>query len=161
MDNLTRLATDALADCYQEILAEAADFAEFEQRAMQIGFEVMSSAMPAALQRRDDELADRRPAGCTVHDRKDRTVLAECGQVSFTRRVYRDAHGRQFALLDEILGLKPRARISPGAFEMVLADVMCDSFGRAAEILCRHTRCSLSKVAVQAIVRQAGADALA
>lgn len=128
---------------------------------MEAGFESMASAMSMALERHDDKLCASRPAHCTVHDRKTRTLLTECGQVSFTRRLYRDPYGRQFSLLDESLGIKIRSRISPGAYEMVRDDALCTSYAKASEILCRHTRCSLSRPAVQAIVREAGKQAIA
>ena len=160
MDNLTRLAAEALAECFYVIIESCDGFASFESAAMDVGFESMAAAMAMALERYDDRLAEARPAGCTVHDRRARTVLAECGQVSFARRVYRDAHGRQFRLLDEELGIKARSRISPGAFEMVRDDALCASYSRAADILCRHTRTTLSRTAVQGIVREAGAAAL-
>ena len=160
MDNLTRLAAEALAECFTNIIESCDDFASFERAAMQTGFESMASAMQMVLERHDDNLSKKRPAGSTVHDRKSRTLLTECGQVSFSRRIYRDAHGRQFRLLDEALGIKEHSRISPGAFEMVRDDALCASYARAAEILCRHTHTSLSRASVQAIVREAGLLAL-
>ena len=160
MDNLTRLAAEALSECFHDILLKSDGFASFEKAAMRAGFESMAAAMSMALERHDDDLAKSRPLDATVHDRRRRTLLTECGQVTFTRRVYRDGHGRQFRLLDEELGIAERSRISPGAFGLVRDDALCASYGRAAEILCRHTRTSLSRTSVQAIVREAGRLAL-
>ncbi|MBQ9021100.1 MAG: hypothetical protein IJ113_03660 [Eggerthellaceae bacterium] len=79
MDNLTRLAAEALAECFTNIIESCQDFAAFERAAMEVGFESMASAMQVALERYDDQLYKARPSGSTVHGRKSRTLLTECG----------------------------------------------------------------------------------
>ena len=129
--------------------------ADFEEQALREGFELIRHAMSLALEKLDDHLyRHERPAGCSVHDRKARTLLTEVGQVSFRRRAYRNREGAQFCLLDECLSIPPGSRISPGAFGMVRDDALCDAYARAGELLCRHTRASLSRRAVADILKE-------
>lgn len=160
-DNLS----DAVAALAAEFLSAAArsdDFAAFEARSVDIGFEAIREAMSAALAAYDDELhANAVPAGATVHDRKPRELLTEVGVVSFSRRAYRGANGRQFCLLDHVLSVPAGRRLSPGAFSMVRDDALCGSYANAAEVLCRHSGTKLSRTAVMGVVREAAEAAAA
>ena len=51
MDNLTRLAAEALSECFHDILLKSDGFASFEKAAMRAGFESMAAAMSMALER--------------------------------------------------------------------------------------------------------------
>lgn len=156
MNHDTLSTVESLRKLFFSLLKETDGFAQFESDAMELSFSLMSSAMSQALCSYDDWLKDnRRPPGCTIHDRRERTLLTECGQVSFLRRSYTTAQGESFSLLDETLGIKPYTRISPGAFNLVIKDVMCDSYERAAELLCRHSRTSLSRQSVKKMIRKA------
>ena len=121
---------------------------------------VCAAALAAALEHFDlSFLGARRPHGAKVHDVRERTLLCECGQVTFRRRRFELVDGTRFCALDEALGLIPGSRVSPGAFAMVRDDALAGSYARAAELLCRHTRTSLSRSAVGSILREA-AEAL-
>lgn len=155
MNYNTLPAVEKLAQHFFLLLKSSNGLAEFEGRAMEDVMGIVSAAMGQALGELDDWLLENhRVPGSTIHDRRERRLLAECGQVSFTRRVFCTQEGIRFTPLDEYLGIKPFARISPGAFDMVAKDALCDAYARAAEILCRHTHTSLSRQSVKNIIRQ-------
>lgn len=160
MDNDTLSAVDSMARMFERLLERAGGFEDFEGAAMDACMGVCAAAMARALERFDRSfLAARRPAGAKVHDVRGRTLLCECGQVTFRRRRFELADGARFCALDEALGLPPGSRVSPGAFAAVRDDALSGAYARAAELLCRHTRTRLSRRAVGSILREA-ADAL-
>ena len=134
MNHDTLPIAEKLTDLFLDLLKESSDFADFEKSAMESSFSLIATAMSRALSAYDDWLYEqRRPVGSVVHDRRKRTLLTECGQVNFVRRTYQDEEGLRLSLLDEALSLVPYSRISPGAADMIISDVMCDSYeiGRA------------------------------
>ena len=62
----------------------------------------------------DAELVGNMPRGWSVHERAVRTLVTLVGGIAFVRTVFRDEFGRRRALADELLGIPPRARVSPG-----------------------------------------------
>ncbi len=54
---------------------------------------MMAEAMGRALEARDAELSAGRPAGLRLRDLRERTLATEVGDVSFSRRRYRDGSG--------------------------------------------------------------------
>lgn len=153
-------AVAALAGEFLSIAMASGDFAEFERGSVEAGFAAIRGAMSMALEALDDELAaTARPEGCAVHDRKERTLLTEVGQVTFSRRAWRTAGGRQFCLLDLEMSLPARRRLSPGAFAMVRDDALCGSYQNAADVLCRHCATKVDRATVMAVVREAAEQA--
>lgn len=160
MDDCTLQAVDSMARIFTRLLGRASDFEAFEGSAMDACMDVCAAAMASALELFDRSFLDaRRPAGAKVHDARERTLLCECGQVTFRRRRFELADGTRFCALDEALGLAPASRVSPGAFSMVRDDALSCAYGRAADLLRRHTRTRLSRRAVGSILREA-AEAL-
>lgn len=160
MDDCTLRAVDSMTEVFCALLRGASGFKDFEDGAMDACMGVCAAALAAALEHFDlSFLGARRPHGAKVHDVRERTLLCECGQVTFRRRRFELVDGTRFCALDEALGLIPGSRVSPGAFAMVRDDALAGSYARAAELLCRHTRTSLSRSAVGSILREA-AEAL-
>jgi hypothetical protein len=154
MNHDTLPVVESLNKLFTLLLKSSNDFADFERKTMDAVMSCTAAAMGNTLAAFDDYLLENcRIPGSIIHDRKERTLLTLCGQVSFSRRVFYTQDKKRFCLLDEYLGIKPYARISPEAFEMVAQDALCDSYGRAAEILCRHTPTSLSRQSVKNIIR--------
>jgi len=155
MNHDTLPIAEKLTDLFLDLLKRSSDFADFEEAAMEFSFSLIATAMSHALIVYDDWLCEHaRPAGLVIHDKRKRVLLTECGQVSFTRRSYQDKDGMSFSLLDEALSIPSYARISPGAVDMVIKDVMCDSYARAAELLCRHTHTQLSRQSVKELLQR-------
>lgn len=156
MDNDTLSAVDSMARMFTRMLGRASDFESFEGEAMDACMGVCAAAMASALESFDRTFLDgRRPVGTRVHDIRERTLLCECGQVTFRRRRFELADGTRFCALDEALGLAAGSRVSPGAFATVRDDALAGAYARAAELLCRHSRTQLSRRAVGSILREA------
>lgn len=161
MNHDTLAVEEALSDIFFSQLLEPALFhsgctlGNFEKRAYETGLPLICQAMDRALEKLGDHLYRfEKDEGSSVHDRKPRTLLTEVGQVTFRRRAYRTREGAQLCLPDEHLAIVPGARIPPGAFEMVRDDALCDSYGRAADLLCRHTKTPLSRRSVGHILKE-------
>lgn len=155
MNHDTLSIAENLSGLFLNLLKSSSGFADFERIAMESSFSLIAAAMSHALISYDDWLYEyRRPSGSVIHDRRKRTLLTECGQINFTRRTYKNEEGARFSLLDEALQVAPYTRISPGAVDMVISDVICDSYTRAAELLCRHTHTCLSRQSVKELLRK-------
>ena len=61
------------------------------------------------------------PRGWSVHERAVRTLVTLVSEIAFVRTVFRDEFGRRWALADELLGIPPRARVSPCCFLRIAA----------------------------------------
>ena len=72
--------------------------------------------MRRCIERFDVELVGNMPRGWSVHERAARTLVTLVGEIAFVRTVFRDEFGRRRALTDELLGIPPRARVSPCCF---------------------------------------------
>lgn len=156
MDDCTLRAVGSMAEVFYALLCGAPGFKDFEDGAMDACMGICAEAMACALERLDRSFLDvRRPHGAKVYDIRERTLLCECGQVTFRRRRFELAGGIRFFALDEALGLQAGSRVSPGAFSMVRDDALAGAYARAAEMLCRHTRTQLSRRAVGSILREA------
>uniref|UniRef100_UPI001A8CD29C ISLre2 family transposase n=1 Tax=Alicyclobacillus fructus TaxID=2816082 RepID=UPI001A8CD29C len=68
--------------------------------------------------------------------RKFRTVATTVGEITYERRYYRNKEtGERCFLLDDVLGLEPRRRLSPRLREQAVALALDVSYHRAAKIL--------------------------
>lgn len=159
MDNDSSLREAAVASMAEMFLSSArgaADFAAFEDAAMAAGHSMMAEAMGRALEARDAELSAGRPAGLRLRDLRERTLATEVGDVSFSRRRYRDGSGGAVYLLDDALDLPWGSRVSPGAAAFLVAAGTMASYARTASLLARRGS-HVSATAVMGCLRSAGA----
>lgn len=146
MDDCTLQAVDSMGEVFYALLRGASGFEDFEGGAMDACMGVCAEATVCALERADRSFLDaRHPVGARVHDIRERTLLCECGQVTFRRRRFELADGTRFFALDDALSLRAGSRSGPGAFSMALDDALSGAYARADELLCRHTRTQLSR----------------
>ena len=75
---------------------------------------IAAGVLRRCIERFDAELVGNMPRGWSVHERAVRTLVTLVGGIAFVRAVFRDEFGRRRALADELLGIPPRARVSPG-----------------------------------------------
>ena len=109
-------AAAALADLFAPMLAATEDLDSFEG-ALSSGIRTLAaSAMAASMERFDRSLRRQVPPGWRPHEVAPRTLVTLVGEVTFRRTVYVDAHGCRRAWADELLGIRPRARLSACAF---------------------------------------------
>ena len=106
----------ALADLFAPVLAATEDLDSFEG-ALSSGIRTLAaSAMAASMERFDRSLRRQVPPGWRPHEVAPRTLVTLVGEVTYRRTVYVDAHGCRRAWADELLGIRPRARLSACAF---------------------------------------------
>ncbi len=109
-------AAAALADLFAPVLAATEDLDSFEG-ALSSGIRALAaSAMAASMERFDRSLRRQVPPGWRPHEVAPRTLVTLVGEVTYRRTVYVDAHGCRRAWADELLGIRPRARLSACAF---------------------------------------------
>lgn len=148
-------AAGALAEIFAPMALRAADLAEFEDAAIAAGHAAIAAAMAIALEALDAELCRSLPEGARVHDRRERTLATEVGDVTFPQRRCRSAAGDFYPLSDR-LGIPWGSRISPGARSFLVQAASVVSYERSARLLARRGS-SVSKSAVMGCMRAAGA----
>ena len=158
-DTATRKAeaTSLLSSFFFEVLCEeGVDFASFESRCISLGHSVIARAMSMALERFDARLCSNLPEGCKVHDKRDKTLASEVGDLEFRYRRVRDAYGNTVVPYADALDLPWGARVSPGA-KSFLVDAGADvSYQKAANLLARNGS-RVSATTVMNSIRRVGA----
>lgn len=151
-------ASAQLAQIFINFLPEISDFRDFEDKVIEAGHSCMQHAFSLALETLDFQLmSDRNPEdGLRVHDRRQRVLATEIGDICFMQRRYRDVYGCDRYLLSEKLDLSYNARLSPGAADMLVSTGTHVSYRKAAEILARRGS-RIKATTVMSALRQAGA----
>ena len=87
---------------------------------------------------------------------RSRTLLTEFGDVTYRRRIYIDECGDRRTLLDEILAIRPRKRLSPGAFEALAYFGGEIPYARAAKTAFRHCQTTITAMTTLSTLREVG-----
>lgn len=150
-------ASSLLASFFYEIVCEEGiDFEAFESKCISLGHSLIADAMSMALERFDARLCLDLPGGCRVHDRRNKTLASEVGDLKFKYRRVRDAFGNTVVPYADALDLPWGARVTPGA-RSFLVDAGADvSYQKAANLMARHGS-RVSATTVMNSIRQAGA----
>lgn len=104
---------EMVAEIMGKVLAGEVDLAFLERNAWSESLKAGREALKELLQALDDALLESRPEGLKVLGKKPRRMLTLMGEITFSRRHYRDREGGHRFLLDELLGLEARSRLSP------------------------------------------------
>lgn len=158
-DTATRKAeaTSLLSSFFFEMLCEeGVDFVSFESRCISLGHSVIARAMSMALERFDARLCSNLPEGCKVHDKRDKTLASEVGDLVFRYRRVRDAHGNSVIPYADALDLPWGARVTPGAKSFLVEAGAETSYQKAANLLARNGS-RVSATTVMNSIRQVGA----
>lgn len=155
--NLTTRAAAARALCahYMPELQGAEDFEAFESLVVSDGKSLLAGMMEACLADFDGSLRASMPRGWKAHCRARRRLATLVGPIEFERTVFVDGFGRRRALLDELLSIPPRSRLSPGAFLWLVRRASEESYRKTAAAFREETGCRVSHVAVMGCVRRA------
>ncbi|MDZ4168800.1 MAG: ISLre2 family transposase [Coriobacteriia bacterium] len=156
MQDDTAVLMSALVECCLERLTLFEDFARAETSAHEDVLKTLADAMSEALEIFDERLFLSRPEGWRVKDARPRSILTEFGEVNFTRRVYVDEFGDRRTYLDEIVALRPRKRLSPGAYEALALFGSEIPYERSARVLFRHCPDSVSAMTTMGVLRETG-----
>lgn len=155
--NLTTRAGAVAALCahYMPELMKVEDFEAFESLAASDGKSLLAGMVAACLAGFDESLRASMPRGWSAHHRAKRKLATLVGPVEFERTVFVDEFGRRRALLDELLSIPPRSRLSPGAFLWLARRAAEESYRKTAAAFYGETGCRVSHVAVMGCVRRA------
>ena len=150
-------AASLLASSFFEVVCEeGVDFEAFESRCISLGHSMIADAMSMALERFDARLCLGLPEGCRVHDRREKTLASEVGDLKFRYRRVRDAFGNTVVPYADALDLPWGARVTPGARSFLVEAGADVSYQKAANLLARNGS-RVSATTVMNSVRQAGA----
>lgn len=121
----------------EKLLTECQDFSKLEEELQKLSLRVTSQVFAWVLEEIDARLMERRDRSTwEVVGFRERTIVTTFGEVTIKRRLYRNREtGETTFLLDEALGLPPRARITPRLKELAVKLATELSFARAAEVL--------------------------
>lgn len=156
MQHDTAPLKSALVELCLERITRFEDFERAETSALEDVLKTLASALAEALEIFDERLFSDRPEGWRVKDLRPRSILTEFGEVAFTRRVYTDECGDRRTYLDEIVSLRPRKRLSPGAFRALTLFGAEIPYGRAARVLFRHCDQKVSATTTMDTLRETG-----
>jgi hypothetical protein len=147
---------DAFADHFLPELLKTEDFDAFEELVSCDMRNIAAKAMALCLERFDAMLLESIPRGWSVHEHARRTLVTLLGEVSWTRTIFLDKHGRRRAWSDELLGIPKRARVSANAFLWICACAAYNSYRRTARAFEAMSGCLISHVAVMRFVHEEG-----
>lgn len=149
-----------LAQGIFEVLKEAEDFTQLEERVHSLTQGVAGKLLTYALEEIDQRLLAQKDKGLDVVGSRERALVTSVGELKIRRRMYRDNSGEYIFLLDQALGLEPRRRISRRMQELALELATEMPFRRAAKVL-GYIVPSVSPMGVWSTVKAAGEEACA
>ena len=153
---ITERVADAAAECFYAELVKTEDLGAFEALVAADMRKIAAGVLRRCIERLDAELVGNMPRGWSVHERAVRTLVTLVGEIAFVRTVFRDEFGRRRALADELLGIPPRARVSPRCFLWIAAHASELSFRKTAAEFEALTSARISHVTVMNVVHREG-----
>lgn len=158
MDHTTRADTArALRAHFMPELSRTEDFEAFESAVAAGGKALLATMAGECLEEFDESLRRSMPEGWSARCRASRKLFTLVGPVEFRRTIFVDEFGRRRALLDELLSIPPRSRLSPGSFLWLVRRAAEESYRKTAKAFFEETGCRVSHVAVMGCVRRAAA----
>lgn len=154
---ISKRLSDAVAGCFYDGLLKTEDIGAFEALVAGKTRSLAASVMRTCLERFDSDLRRRPPRGWSARERAGRTLVTLLGEVVFERTVFLDEHGRRRVLLDELLGIPPRSRLSPCAFLWVVSHAAELSYRKTAAEFSALSGVRISHVTVMNVVHREGA----
>ena len=155
--NILEKLSVAAAEYFYDDLLRTEDFRSFESLTAISMRIVGANAICKCLERFDADLCDNIPDGWVVHERASRTIITLLGAIEFTRTIFLDKYGRRRALLDELLGIVPRMRLSSCSFLWIATHVSELSYRKTAAEFTSLSGVSISHVTVMNVVHKEGA----
>lgn len=146
-----------------EILPQdASNWQNWEEECYQEGCAFARQRAQQKLQELDDKLFQNHPPGWKVVGFRERTITTRFGEITVSRRLYRDEQGHYHFLLDEHLGWQKRQLATPPVQEAVVSlAATAASYHEAAKILEKLTAGVLSVMTIHRLVQKTAAKAIA
>ncbi|MFO7951809.1 MAG: ISLre2 family transposase [Bacillota bacterium] len=148
-----------LAQGIFEALKEAEDFSQLEEQIQKLSQQAAGQLFVEALEEIDQRLLAQKERGLEVVGKRERTLLASFGEITFKRRLYCDQEGKYHILLDQNLGLGPRQRMSNRLMEMSLDLGTEMPFRRAAKVM-GYLVPTISAMGIWKVLKESGEVAI-
>ncbi len=159
MSNFKAEATALLSEFFsEELSAQRFSMRDFEEFACKEGSRILCSAMVRALEKLDDKLFNERDHDFSVKEKRTRTLASTVGDLKFKRRIYVDKYGNTEPILDEVLDVGYRSKISPLAFEFLVRMASKISYQESANIMAESGGSAVSANTVMRAIRRVGAN---
>ena len=126
-----------LLDAEEEFLRHLDTFPAFEESVHGLTDQVAAGFLGLVLTNADTLIREsgKRKGSYTVQRKRERTLISSVGDVTFTHTLYQDQEGRIRCLLDELIRLPDRERLTPSAEAKLLSEAEAHSYQHAAESL--------------------------
>ncbi len=147
---------DAAAECFYAELVKTEDLGAFEALVAADARSIAAGVLRRCIERFDAALADNMPGGWSVREHAARTLVTLVGEIAFVRTVFRDELGAGGAPADELLGIPPRARVSPRCFLWIAMHASELPLGKTAAEFEALASARISHVTVTNVVRREG-----
>jgi hypothetical protein len=112
------------------------------------------------LQAIEEKLYARRPSGWKVIGFRERTFVTRFGEVTFSRRLYRDEEGKYHFLLDEYLNLPPYQSATGSLTESLLDWASQLSFEQVGQMLEELTAGVLSTMTIHRALKKVAEEVI-
>lgn len=126
-----------LPDAEEEFLKHPDTFPTFEESVHELTDQMAAGCLGLVLTNADTLIRESgKRKGCyTIQRKRERTLISGVGDVTFTHTLYQDQEGRIRCLLDELIRLPDRERLTPSAEAKLLNEAEVHSYQHAAESL--------------------------
>ena len=136
MNDFKAKAISQLSDFFcEELIDSKCSLRDFEEFVSTEGMKILCKAMSLALEKLDNELFIHHQSSLKVKEKRSRTLASTVGDLEFSRRIYVDVYGNSYPMLDELLDVGHRAKISPRAFEFLVEMASKVSYQESSNIL--------------------------
>ena len=134
---LIRELVTGLLDAEEKFLEHLDTFPAFEESVHGLTDQMAADFLGLALTNADILIREsgKRKGSYTVQRKRERTLISSVGDVTFTHTLYQDQEGRIRCLLDELIRLPNRERLTPAAEAKLLNEAEAHSYQHAAETL--------------------------
>ena len=126
-----------LLDAEEEFLEHLDTFPAFEESVHGLTDRMAAGFLGLVLTNADTLIREsgKRKGSYTVQRKRERTLISSVGDITFTHTLYQDQEGRIRRLLDELIRLPDRERLTPAAEAKLLNEAEVYSYQHAAESL--------------------------
>jgi hypothetical protein len=155
MDNTT-FCVDALSELFYKNLVETEDFGRHLEYCELTGRLILRAAFIKNLARFDDELIGEVPKDWKLVGRSKRTIITMLGDISYTRRIYKDTFGNRHRPLDEVLGIAAYRHIDKDAFLWIVRCAADVSYEKTARAFYERTGVRITRQTVMRCVHECG-----
>lgn len=128
-----------------------------ETKSMEFALDRLAKAFGKAMSEFNAGLRESAPRPWRVKENVVRRPLCEFGRIEYEKTVYIDEAGERRHLVDEVVGMPERSRMTPNFARMLAENATSTSYAAAADLISRHCRVSVSETAIASLIAETGA----